>query len=233
MITTGSRKRILKRLWPEIERNRYYKSISGLPHSLVISEDSKRPQEKIAIYKKGGGIEGKMVDRMDRVASEFFTPYNAKHDSFFIVSSDDENDLETANAYRLAAQKKGIEVIKPKNARGKSSEITEGFVRVVKNLNVDPEKSSDEIYNKEFKNLIKLLNFGEEKIEESKEGNTENKEQKTIHILAVGQDDTVIKALQKFFGEKSIKNLEVIKIGGTKNEKKARARFRDETKTIK
>ena len=75
--------------------------------------------------------------------------------------------------------------------------------------------------------------FGDKKIKKVED---EDPKHRTIHVLAFGQDDTVIHALNKFFGESSIKPLESIKVGVTnKTEKKGevKARFRDETEKIK
>ena len=138
--------------------------------------------------------------------------------------------MQTANVYRQVAQQRGFTIIRPEHTRNESDDLTDGYIRVINSLSVDPEKSTKELYDREFKNLIRLLNFGENKI---KAGEKENPMQGQIHILAFGQEATVIHALNKYFERDGMRNLEVIDLAGKKNPKKARARFRWKAKNIK
>jgi len=203
-----------------------------LPHSFIRSQDPKKPTEEVPRI-KDNVFEYVNIEKVVLEANEFFSHYKFPYPggySFFMVSSDDKNDLETADVYRRVAQQRGFKVIKPEHTRNDSEDITHGYVRVINSLNVDPEKSQEELYNHEFKNLIRLLDFGENKIKEGEE----DPSQGLIKILAFGQDNTVQHALNKYFKERyPLRNLEVISLGGTKNPEKAKASYRGKTRKIK
>jgi hypothetical protein len=204
----------------------------GLPHSFIRAEDPEKPTVRVPHITREGGIAHEEMERLSLEANKFFGSYNPKYDSFFMVSGSEEDSLETANAYRLAAERKGLEVIRPEHTRNEDDSLTGGFVRVLDNLTVDEGKSTEDLYNREFKNLIRLLNFGERKIEQAR-FDAENPHRKHVHILAFGQNETMVFALNKFFKEKGMDNLEVIDFGGTNNPRKARAEFHEKIKRFK
>lgn len=214
----------------EFDDWRRLRSAKGLPHSFIRTEDPSKPTVRIPQVGPSGVISHIDVGRLEIEAQRFFNSYNPQFDRFFMVSSDDTNDLETANAYRLTAENGGFDVIRPDHTRGDVNNITDGFVRVIKSLNVDPNKNTQQLYEREFKNLIKLLNFGEERITENLAGNPDRRQ---IHILAFGQEPTVIEALNRFFREQGINNLEVIGLAGTNRPTRARANFRGKTRRIR
>jgi len=183
-----------------------------LKHSFIKSEDPSRPTIKLE--------DGTEVDRLTFEAERFMMSYSEKWVTFFIVSSNNPNDLETANAYRLAAQRKGIRVLKPKNPRGDSEDATDGYVRVIKSLEPTPEKTEEEAYVDDFGKMAHLVDFGEAKVLRSQtemRRSGELDENQQIIILAFGEGDAMEHALDRYYPTKNspTKNLEVIKFGST------------------
>ncbi len=226
-------------LWPaikklvdkyrEFEDRRKYKSSKRLPHSFIRSEDH------IPEIATDGEVKFKDNETINSEAGKFFAGYTHRSDSFFIVSSDDQYDLETANIYRQVAQRQGLEVVKPEHSRGDVDDQTGGYIRIIKSLSTDPEKTQEEMYEREFKNLIRLLNFGEKKIKENEDEQKSDVSPKTIHILAFGHGDLVQHALSKYFSrwKYPMARLEVIQMSGTKNPNKAKVKYRLDTKKIR
>ncbi len=213
-------------------------SWEGFPHHFIRSQDPTRPTEEVARIATDGSIERINVERVTLEANRFFNNYGRISDpdhSFFIVSSSNTNDLETADVYRQVAQQRGFNVIRPGNTNPQHRNIGEddlagGFVRVIDSLSVDPGQSQEDLYNREFKNLIRLLNFGQRKISQSAE---QNPSQPHVSILAFGEDDTVQHALRRYFNQPSLGNLEVIDFKTMRNPRRARARFRGRTKKVR
>ena len=67
-------------------------------------------------------------------------------------------------------------------------------------------KTAKNKYEREFKNLLRLLRFGMKKIEESEI-------QKRVHIVAFGHEDSMLEGLRINFGEESIGNCEMVTFG--------------------
>ncbi len=155
-----------------------------LPHSFVRAEDPRRPRVRVPRLTREGRLEHVEMERLTLEANRFFRHYFPETDSFFLVSGEEEDSLETANAYRLAAERRDLEVIRPEHTRNERDDITGGFVRVLNNLSVAEGSSPEDLYNREFKNLIRLLNFGERRIQEAR---TTEPGTKRSQILAFGQ----------------------------------------------
>ena len=203
---------------------------SDLPHSFIRSEDPSRPMVRVPHITREGRLGHHEIERVNMEANRFFAGYTPSSDAFFIVSGNEEDSLETANVYRLTAEERGLEVIRPEHARNERDDITHGSVRVLSDLSIERGDTAEDLYNREFKNLIRLLNFGEGRIREAQAADPLSKR---IHILAFGQDVTVIHALERFFRERNIDNLEVIEMRGTRNPERALGRFRGKTRRIR
>jgi len=227
-------------------------------HRFIRSEDPTRPEVEtldgieIKNFSKETRrhMEGSITktERLSAEAEKFMMSYSKDNTVFFIVSSNDPNDLETANAYRLAAQKKDIRILKPKNPRGDREDITDGYVRVIKTLGPTPNKTEEEAYVDDFEKIVRLVDFGgltAKKIEHRMQKRGELDKYQEIIILAFGEGEVLEHALNRYFPTKtsSIRNLEVIKFGSTlygiprrpmedKNEE-IEVAFRNKTKKIK
>lgn len=66
-------------------------------------------------------------------------------------------------------------------------------------------KTSEDMFNVQFRNLARLAKFGLEKAKES--GLNKN-----VKIMAFGHENYMINALQEYFGERAMKNCETIEI---------------------
>lgn len=66
-------------------------------------------------------------------------------------------------------------------------------------------KTAEDLYNENFKNLIKLFKFAEHK-------NRTSDSDKKLRILAFGHENQVLFALNKYFDEQNIKNCEILSI---------------------
>ena len=81
-------------------------------------------------------------------------------------------------------------------------------------------ETAEDLYNRNFKNLIRLFRFAEKKINEpivsadseSESGSKKEAVQKKIRILAFGHENQVLVALNTYFAEQGIHNCEVLSI---------------------
>jgi len=80
-------------------------------------------------------------------------------------------------------------------------------------------QTAEDLYNRNFKDLIRLFKFAEKKIGESNS-------KKQIRILAFGHENQLLVALNKYFNEKGIHNCEVLSIKSDGNNE-INANFRD------
>lgn len=209
----------------------------------------------------------KGVELAQEKAKQFFEQLDPEQDALFFVSSNEARALETANIYRQEAHAKEFDVIKPEKTGSKiADELTEGEVRVVKNLSLNPPntllmyaftpekqlgeinweavdeetkqkwtearkivdsddqgsfganffkhseeikkifpsvQTANELYEKEFKNLLRLLKWGKEKGEQAGLD-------KKLRIMAFGHENYLGVALQKYFEEHGIGNCETM-----------------------
>lgn len=67
-------------------------------------------------------------------------------------------------------------------------------------------ETSEELYEKQFRNIIRLIKFGIKKAEESGMD-------KQLKIVAFGHENYLVYALEKFFEEEGINNCEVLEVG--------------------
>ncbi|MFA7209236.1 MAG: hypothetical protein WC120_03035 [Parcubacteria group bacterium] len=71
-------------------------------------------------------------------------------------------------------------------------------------------KSAKDTFDVNFKNLLRLIRFGHDKIKESGSG-------KNIKVMAFGHENYIAYALNEYFGDHEIKNCEAIKIDVSEN----------------
>lgn len=92
-------------------------------------------------------------------AERFFENLDPQKDVLFFASSNEARAVETANIYRQIAHSKGFKVIKPENARSVlSEEISDGEIRVLKNLGIRSSGVIDSVFQSPNKRVF--INWG-------------------------------------------------------------------------
>ncbi|MDO8558208.1 MAG: hypothetical protein Q7S09_03405 [bacterium] len=93
----------------------------------------------------------KGIELAKQEAEKFFCDLDPNKIVLFFASSNEARAIETANIYRQTAHAKGFRVIKPEHVRNKhAEEIGEGEIRVLQNLSIYPDKTSNVVLDSVF-----------------------------------------------------------------------------------
>jgi hypothetical protein len=88
----------------------------------------------------------KGIELAKQEAEKYFAELDPQKDIVFFVSSNEARAVETANIFRQTAHEKGFEVVKPEHSRSMLSDnIAEGEIRVLQNLSIYPDDTSNSV----------------------------------------------------------------------------------------